>query len=102
MFLCEIVTSYKVTSMEHSTWQAHHEHTCLNQLLSLSREDNLVKNALCDIYDLYNIISELTCVKRPVGTLIDPIIVSSNNRFRKSINVFCDYSDPHNLVGCIT
>ncbi len=68
----------------------------------MSCEDNLVKNELCNIYDLYNIISEPTCFKRPEGTLIDPIIVRSKNRFKKSINVFCGYSDHHNLVGCIT
>ncbi len=70
--------------------------------IDMSCEDNLVKNELCDMYDLYNIISEPTCFKRLEGTLINPIIVRSKERFKKSINVFCGYSDHHNLVGCIT
>ncbi len=56
--------------------------------IDMSCEDILVKNELCDIYDLYNIISEPTCFRRPEGTLIDPIIVRSKKRFKKSINVF--------------
>ncbi len=56
--------------------------------IDMSCEDNLVKMNSCDIYDLYNIISEPTCFKRPKGTLIDPKIVRSKKRFKKSINVF--------------
>ncbi len=56
----------------------------------MSCEDNVVK-------------IEPTCFKRPEGTLIDPIIVRSMKRFKKSINgFFSGYSDHHNLVGCIT
>ncbi len=54
----------------------------------MSCEDNLVKNELCDIDDLINIISKPTCLNRPEGTLIDPIIVRCKNKFKKSINVF--------------
>ncbi len=45
---------------------------------------------------------ETTCFKQPEGTLIDHIIVKSPRWFKKPINVFCGYSDFHNLVECIT
>ena len=64
--------------------------------------ENPLKNELCNVYDLSNLISEPTCFKKPEGTLLDPIIVRNRRRFQKSINVFCGYSDHHNLVGCIT
>ncbi len=44
---------------------------------------------------------EPTCFKRPEGTRIGHIIVKNPRRFKTSINVFCGYSDLHNLVGCI-
>ncbi len=34
----------------------------------------------------------------PRGTLI----VKNRKRFHKPINVFCGFSDHHNMVGCIT
>jgi hypothetical protein len=64
--------------------------------------ENALCNQLCDIYDLENLISEPTCYKKPEGSLLDPILVRNKKRFKKSINVFCGYSDYHNLVGCIT
>ncbi len=64
-------------------------------------EENEIKNNLMDVYDRSNLIIDPTCFKRPGGTLIDPLIVN-NRRFHKPINVFCGFSDHHNLVGCIT
>ncbi len=55
-----------------------------------------------DVYDLSNLIIDPTCYKMPGGTLIDPGIVKNRNRFHKPINVFCGFSDHHNLVGYIT
>ncbi len=55
-----------------------------------------------DIYDLSNLIIDPTCFKRPSRTLIDPLIVKNRKRFHEPINVFCGFSDHHNLVSCIT
>ncbi len=65
-------------------------------------EDNGLQHELCDIYNLDGLIVDPTCFKKPEGTLIDHIIVRNPKRFKKSINVFCVYSDWHNLIGCIT
>ncbi len=64
--------------------------------------DNTLKNDLCDIYALSNIVKEPTCYKKPEGTLVDPIIVKNARRFAKSFTVTCGFSDCHNLVGCVT
>ncbi len=37
------------------------------------KDDNKLQNELCDINNLDNLISEHTCIKKPEGTLIDPI-----------------------------
>ncbi len=66
------------------------------------KEKNELQNELYDIYDPDNLISEPTFFKKPEGTLIDPILVRNAVRFKKSINVFCGYSDWHQMVGCIT
>ncbi len=64
--------------------------------------ENEIKNNLMDVYDLSNVIIDPNCFKRPHGTLIYPIIVKNRKRFHKPINVFCGFSDYHNLVGYIT
>jgi hypothetical protein len=70
--------------------------------INMKVEDNDLKNELCDVYNLTNLIKEPTCYKKPEGTLIDPIIVRHAKRFKNSINIFCDSSDFHHLVGCIS
>ena len=57
---------------------------------------------ICGIYGLSNLITKPTCFKTPRGTLLDPVIVTSKNRFHNPINVHCGYSDFHNMVGCVT
>ncbi len=70
--------------------------------INMLSEENEIKNNLMDVYDLINLIIDPTCFKRPGGTLIDPPIVKNRKRFHKPINVFCGFSDHHNLEGCIT
>ncbi len=70
--------------------------------INMLSEENEIKNNLMGVYDLSNLIIDPTCFKRPSGTLIDPLIVKNRKRFYKPINVFCGFSDDHNLVGCIT
>ncbi len=65
-------------------------------------EENEIKNNLMDVYDLSNLIIDPTCFKRSSGTLIDPLIVKNRKRCHKPINLFCGFSQHHNLVGCIT
>ncbi len=70
--------------------------------IDMSSNDNVLQHELCDIYNLAGLILDPTCFKKPEGTLIDHIIVRNPKRFKKSINVFCAYSDWHNMIGCIT
>ena len=70
--------------------------------INMQVEDNDLTNDLCDLYNLTNLFKEPTCYKKPEGTLIDPIIVRNAKCFKKSINIFCDCSDFHHLVGCVT
>ncbi len=70
-----------------------------NDMLS---DENEIKNNLMDVYNLINLIIDPTCFKGLGGTLIHPIIVKNRKRFHTPINVFCGFSDHHNLVGCIT
>ncbi len=60
------------------------------------------ENDLCDIYDIEHLRTVPTSFKKPEGTLSDPIIVRNPRRFKKSINVFCCYSDWHHIVQCIS
>ncbi len=64
--------------------------------------DNILRNDLLDIYDLTDLVKKPTCFKKPSGTLIDHLIVRNPNRFKNDFNVFCGYSDWHNMVGCAT
>ncbi len=70
--------------------------------IDMTLPENALKNDLCDNYSLSNVITEPTCFKRPEGTLIDPIIVRNSRRFKRSVNVFCGFSDHHNFVACVT
>ncbi len=42
-----------------------------------------------------------TCFKKQEGTLIYPILVKNPRRFKGYINVYCGFSDWHDMVGCI-
>ncbi len=66
-------------------------------------EDNGLQHEIY-IYNLEGLIVDPTCFKKPEGTLIDHIMVKTPKSFIKSINVFCTYSDCHNiiLIACIT
>ncbi len=70
--------------------------------IDTSSNDNGLQHELCDIYNIEDLIIDPTCFKKPEGTRIDHIIVRNPKRFKKSINVFCAYSDWHNIIGCIT
>ena len=70
--------------------------------IDMLQPENELDNDFIPVYALSSIISEPTCFKKPEGTLLDLIIVRNPKRFKKPINVFCGYSDWHNLVGCIT
>ncbi len=70
--------------------------------INTQKKPNDLDNDFIDIYGLDDIIDSPTCFKKQEGTLIDHIIVKNRKRFSKSINVFCGYSDWHNMVGCVT
>ncbi len=65
-------------------------------------KENILQNNLCDIYDLYNIVTSPTCFKKVEGSLVDPVIVRNKHRFYCHINLPCGYSDHHNMIGLIT
>ncbi len=80
-----------------------HEVITLGDLnIDMLCESNDLKNDICDVYGLENIILEPTCFKNPEGTLVDTIMVKNSKRFKKPLNLFCGYSDWHHLIGCIT
>ncbi len=55
------------------------------------------------MYNLQNLITDPTCFKKQARTLIDnPILVKNHRKFKRSINVYCGFSDWHHMVGCIT
>ena len=64
--------------------------------------DNILQHDLSDMYGLTDLVKKPTCFKKPEGTLIDHILVRNPKRFKNNLNVFCGYSDWHNLVGCVT
>ena len=56
----------------------------------------------CDIYGLANLITEPTCHKGDVPTLLDVILVTSSQRYLGILNSECNISDFHNIIGAAT
>ena len=56
---------------------------------------------ICETFDLQNLISDPTCLKKQKGSLIDLCLVSNPLRYKKALNLDCWLSDWHNFI-CIT
>ena len=56
----------------------------------------------CDIYGLTNLITEPTCHKGDVPTLLDVILVTSSQRYLGILNSECNISNFHNIIGAAT
>ena len=52
-----------------------------------------------DVYDMFNIVDELTCFKTETNTLLDVILTSNRKRITGTINVYTGISDFHNLIA---
>ncbi len=70
--------------------------------LDLQDPENDLDVNLCHKHNLQNLITDSTCYRKQVGTLIDSILVKDPRTFKGSINVYCGFSDWHHLVGSIT
>ena len=64
-------------------------------------KSNTIQN-ICEQYDLTNLIKEPTCHKGPTLSLLDVILVSNARRYSATLNVYCDISDFHNIIGAAT
>ena len=56
----------------------------------------------CEIYGLTNLITEPTCHKGDVSTLLDVILVTNPRRYLGTLNSECNISDFHNIIGAAT
>jgi len=56
---------------------------------------------MCDRYDLTNLVTEPTCFKSEIPTLIDVILVSNRRLFMKTFVCDVHLSDFHFMVGCV-
>ena len=56
----------------------------------------------CDTHGLTNLITSPTCHKGSISTLLDVILVTNPRRYCGSINMQCNISDFHNLIGTAT
>ena len=54
------------------------------------------------MYDMKNLIVAPTCLKGPVPTLLDVILVTKPRRFAGTLNCECILSDFHNFIGAAT
>ena len=73
----------------------------LGDLNCCPTKSNTVKN-ICDTYCLTNLIKDPTCHKGPTPTLLDAILVNNPRKYLDIINVPCEISDVHNIIGAAT
>ena len=64
-------------------------------------KSNTIQN-ICEQYDPTNLKKEPTCHKGPTPSLLDDILVSNARRYSAILNVCCDISDFHNIIGAAT
>ena len=65
------------------------------------RKSDFIKT-FCEMYDMKNLIVAPTCLKGPVPTLLDVILVTKPRRFAGTLNCECILSDFHNFIGAAT
>ena len=78
--------------------KSHEDLVYLGDMNGCPIKSNTIQN-ICEQYDLTNLIKEPTCHKGPTLSLLDVILVSNARRYSATLNVCCDISDFHNIIG---
>ena len=66
--------------------------------ISIQKDSKNYLSDLCDIFSLLNLISEVTCVKSSVGSLIDVMLTNRPRRFHYTSLIDTGMSDCHKLI----
>ena len=73
----------------------------LGDMNCCTRRSDFIKT-FCEMYDMKNLIVAPTCLKGPVPTLLDVLLVTKPRRFAGTLNCECILSDFHNFIGAAT
>ena len=87
--------------MADSLLKTHSDLAFLGDMNCCPSKSTLIQD-LCDIYGLTNLITEPTCHRGDVPTLLDVILVTSSQRYLGILNSECNISDFHNIIGAAT
>ena len=92
----------KMCQMADYLFRSHNDLIFLGDMNSCPSKSNVISE-LCDMYGLYNLITEPTCFKSATApSLIDVILVTDRKKYSGVINCNCHVSDVHNSIGAAT
>ena len=90
-----------ISKMADKLMSTHDDLIFLGDWNCCPHKSNTVKD-FCDMYNLRNLITEPTCHKGNVSSLLDVIVVSNPRRYAGVLNSDCQISDFHNIIGAAT
>ena len=90
-----------LSNMADSLFRTHSDLVFLGDMNCCPSKSTTIQY-FCEIYGLTNLITEPTCHKGDVSTLLDVILVTNPRRYLGTLNSECNISDFHNIIGAAT
>ena len=90
-----------LSNMADSLFRTHSDLVFLGDMNCCPSKSTTIQD-FCEIYGLTNLITEPTCHKGDVSTLLDVILVTNPRRYLGTLNSECNISDFHNIIGAAT
>ena len=90
-----------LSNMADSLLRTHSDLVLLGDVNCCPTKRTVIQD-FCEIYGCTNLITEPTCHKGDVSTLLDVILVTNPHKYLGTLNSGCNISDFHNIIGVAT
>ena len=81
--------------------RTHSDLVCLGNVNCCPTKSTVIQD-ICEIYGCTNLITEPTCHKSDISTLLGVIRVTNPHKYLGNLNSECNISDFHNITGAAT
>ena len=90
-----------LSNMADSALRTHSDPVLLGDMNCCPTKTTVIQD-FCDIYGCTNLITEPTCHKSDISTLLGVILVTNPHKYLDTLNSECNISDFHNIIGAAT